>query len=948
MGLMGKLHVIKVAYKNIENKHLIFKKVLYALKNGGLVGLKNKILNVSNKAENTTAGTIDIYEMQQSEEKQEFNVNTKLTVVIDIKGLNVCIRGTLNSLKEQSYQKFNIAVMAPKGYQIPQQISKEIRTYYFDDNVRDVVNNVLAEAENEYLLFINGGNVLSPDALIYFAKEMENTGSDLAYCDECLFDGENGRKIKYFIKPDFSCYDLYNSLYIGQGVSFSKFALEKVGGFDEKLKTFSGRISDAVLKVASISSNITHIERVLLLRNSYTEEDIVLENSSIVKKSLQRMGFKLSVVPKQRSFSLHALEKNGKVSIIIPTDDYKKVLVCIEHILLNTQYAVYEIIIVSTNQICSKLQKYFAYADSIKYVTYEEEFNYSKKCNLGAKNAEGEFFVFLHDYIITEQKTWLCNMINCFVFSNVGGVSPKILRSDNTIRYAGIISGGFGFFSLPFNGEPNTLVESFSEPVFTNRQISVLSATCLAVRKSTFDKTDGFNEYETKEKFSNAAFSFEIQKQGLYCVYCSESEVYANGGNWYDSWFERESKTAYIYMLKNYGEFLSHDPYFTDSMRYVMLKNVPIDYKVFAKNSSKKSAKSVLLISHELSITGAPVALSYAAKALHDNGYYTSVLSPYDGRMREEISKEGISVIINSSINGGEFWLKFAENFDLIVVSTLVQYHSIIQLEKLNIPVMWWVHEAQDSYERGAKDLIPHTVSENVHIYCGGGYARRMMNKYRPKYQPKELLYYVPDYSTGIKKDYGYKLENIEGKFVFATIGTIEWRKGQDIFARAIKEMPYEYVKKCQFLFIGRNIDQDIYNKVIEVKELYPKNVSLIREVSRDEIRDIYNQCTAIVCASRDDPMPIFMTECLMLSKIAICSENTGTADLLIDGVNGFIYHNNDYKELMEKIKCVIDNEQKLTQIKIEGRRTYEKHFSVDVFNDNILKITNELLSGDS
>lgn len=84
---------------------------------------------------------------------------------------------------------------------------------------------------------------------------------------------------------------------------------------------------------------------------------------------------------------------------------------------------------------------------------------------------------------------------------------------------------------------------------------------------------------------------------------------------------------------------------------------------------------------------------------------------------------------------------------------------------------------------------------------------------------------------------------------------------------------------------------------------------------------DIFKQATCIVCSSRDDPMPVFMTEGMMMSKICICSENTGTATLIENGKNGFVYANNDYKELANKIMYVIDNNDKIDSLKIESRK---------------------------
>jgi glycosyltransferase involved in cell wall biosynthesis len=48
-----------------------------------------------------------------------------------------------------------------------------------------------------------------------------------------------------------------------------------------------------------------------------------------------------------------------------------------------------------------------------------------------------------------------------------------------------------------------------------------------------------------------------------------------------------------------------------------------------------------------------------------------------------------------------------------------------------------------------------------------------------------------------------------------------------------------------------------------------------------------------LICASRDDPMPVVVTEAMMFSKVCICSENTGSANIIQDGNSGFVYKDN-------------------------------------------------------
>lgn len=365
--------------------------------------------------------------------------------------------------------------------------------------------------------------------------------------------------------------------------------------------------------------------------------------------------------------------------------------------------------------------------------------------------------------------------------------------------------------------------------------------------------------------------------------------------------------------------------------------------KSISESKSKKK-RNVLLITHELTLTGAPIALHYAAKSLLENGDYPIIISPFDGSLRQTILDDGIPVIIDNNIFYDYVWLQYAKNFNVVIACTLASYKSIEYLQKTDIPTLWWAHEARESYENGNfKNTLPENIERNIHVYCGGEYARRMLQYYRPKYTSELLLYAVPDFSKE-EGTVNYEISGIDNKIVFSIIGTIMKRKGQDILAKAILAMPPKLVKKCKFIFVGKMFDAEVYIKVKELKKKYPDEVLLIDEVPRNVLMEIYKVCDCVICASRDDPMPIFMTEAMMLSKICICSENTGTASLIQDGVNGFTYSNDDYNQLMGKIIHVVNNINNLTDMKKKSRETYENNFTMESFTEKLISTIDSLI----
>ena len=355
------------------------------------------------------------------------------------------------------------------------------------------------------------------------------------------------------------------------------------------------------------------------------------------------------------------------------------------------------------------------------------------------------------------------------------------------------------------------------------------------------------------------------------------------------------------------------------------------------------SVRSVLLLSHEMSMTGAPVALQYMGRQLKEDGIFVAVLSPMDGPMVGEMIRDEIPVIVDATIGGNTEWIKWASNFDLIVVNTVVPYHNIEQLEETGLPVIWWIHDGEMSFQMGANKVLPLSLHDNIHVYAGGEYACRVVKKYRPAYDVQELLYCVPDYSQNLPADYRFPISNPANKLIISSVGSIDKRKAQDVLVKAIRKMQQDDIEKCLFVFVGKNNDETVYQQIVQLKSDYPNNVHMIPQVSREEIADVYRQSTVVVCTSRDDPMPVFMTESLMLGVPVICSNNTGTYGLLKDGENGLTFKSEDATELKEKLLFSIKHGEQMKSIGQRGRQVYENNFTKKAFRSALYRVIKEI-----
>ena len=364
----------------------------------------------------------------------------------------------------------------------------------------------------------------------------------------------------------------------------------------------------------------------------------------------------------------------------------------------------------------------------------------------------------------------------------------------------------------------------------------------------------------------------------------------------------------------------------------------------------KNGKRSILLFSHELSLTGAPAVLRDMAHVLRSQGNNVAFISPFDGPMRETLVSDGFPVILFENVyvsdNQREF-LQFAKCFQLIVCNTVVTFRAIPYLGTINVPVVWWIHDSQESYnEGGFGNIMPKEIPANVRILCGGEYARRQLLTYYPQYSAEVFLYGTTDNAIlRVEEPNGISVKK-DGKFLFICVGTIENRKGQDVLVQAIRWLPEQVREKCKFLFIGKVLQENIWKDVESLLEEYPETVSYIPQVSPDALQWIYRYADSLICSSRDDPMPVVVTQMQALSKVVICSENTGSAALIKELGGGVVYGNDSPEELAEKICYVFSLKRKQRmEICTNARRIYDHCFSMEVYEENVAKLVDEMCS---
>ena len=360
----------------------------------------------------------------------------------------------------------------------------------------------------------------------------------------------------------------------------------------------------------------------------------------------------------------------------------------------------------------------------------------------------------------------------------------------------------------------------------------------------------------------------------------------------------------------------------------------------------------IAVVTHELSRTGAPLVLLDAVRLMKRAGYFVLLFSPEDGVMRDDFLQAGLPVMIGEYIRWldkasenpeccrfGEIFEAMISGTDLLFCNTVVTYPVIKKFIGCNLPIFWWIHEGKMVLDQ-VKENLPQSLSKQIHVFFVSEYSQKAFSNSGFCYENSNIMPY------GIDDICQAEIQTDHEKIKFLTVGTISERKGQDVLIQAIQELDEETGEKCQFTFVGKELDSPVYEQLCRAAQINT-SVEYRNEMDHEALLEMMKSADCVICPSRDDAMPVVATEGFALEKTVICSDHTGTAGYIEKGQNGFVFQNENVMELKEQI-CYVSrlSKEEREQIGKHARSIFEGHFTREIFEEafleNLEKLTDE------
>ncbi len=341
------------------------------------------------------------------------------------------------------------------------------------------------------------------------------------------------------------------------------------------------------------------------------------------------------------------------------------------------------------------------------------------------------------------------------------------------------------------------------------------------------------------------------------------------------------------------------------------------------------SGNLIAIFSHALTSTGAQNVLFQATVLMKKNNYNIVVISREDGVLREKFIAQGITVVVCEDIITEDKTLALIKSKACMIwVNTVWLYDIADYFSGTGLKTIWWIHESARKSDISKRIFRRIASQSSIRIMSVSPVVdENIWQIYGEDIKVNRLFYGLKDYNL-----YENKVSE-KNKIVMACIGGISRIKGQDLLINAIDHLP-EYIKeKSRFLIIGAGTLGNDSLKIVDQNDC----IEVIGEVDNSKMPHIYQTIDGIICCSRQDAMPVVVAEACMNMKFSIVSDAAGISQLLKDNQNALIFKSENIEELREKIMWAVNNYQQAKKIGQASRSVYDKYFSLDIFEKNLI-----------
>ena len=411
-----------------------------------------------------------------------------------------------------------------------------------NEGIVSASNRALEAATGTFIALMDHDDLLVPSAIERCMILLDaNPECDLLYTDEAWID-ESGEILSPFLKPDWSPERLRSQMYVNHLSVYRRALVEELGGFR---RGFDGSQDyDLALRVAENARQIIHLPEILYHWRVRVGQVSGSNNPEVYTAARRAIGEhceRLNVdaeIEQTDPLGIYWVRRRvvgqPKVSIVVPTrgsggEVWGKsrtfVVEGLRSVVTRSTYPNLEYVVVVDAATPAAVLDELAgiCGDNLRLIRYDAAFNYSRKMNLGAIAASGDYLLLLNDDIEVISPDWIETLVGIAQEPDVGMVGCALYFEDGTLQHGGhlYVDGSAGHIGY---GAP----ADYAGPVSAlqmQRECSGVTAACAVVRRSDYLALGGLSK-QFPVNFNDVDFSLKLRAAGKRIIWTPHAKLF--------------------------------------------------------------------------------------------------------------------------------------------------------------------------------------------------------------------------------------------------------------------------------------------------------------------------------------------------------------------------------------------------------------------------------------
>lgn len=441
-------------------------------------------------------------------------------------------------------------------------------------------NDALALASGEFCFLLDHDDILPPEALAEMVRVLQVTpDADVIYSDEDKVTADGLAHLSPHFKPDWSPELLWSANYITHFAGIRTSLLRELGGFDSECD--GAQDWDILMRATAAARRVAHVPKVLYswrLHERSTAQDMGTKPYAVeaqrraLQKAVTSAGVDGTVEQDKQWPSywrvVRSVPEFVTVSVVVLADGPDAGRAAIEAVLASSSGLDLEVIVVDQDGVLpSGDVDRRPHDPRVRVVHADSAAIEVDPRAAGVAASSGEIIVLLAATLVGASDDWLTVLVSEAVRPEVGAVGGMVLRAGgHVVQSAGLSLGVGDRVAAPIlTGAPVAARLSVAQHMllYTQRDVSAVSADCLALRRTVWDEVGGLDP-ELRSAFGDVDLCCRIRAAGYRVVYSPAVRLFAQTtetSSTASSVGQDRSGEAAALVRQRWPELMARDPF---------------------------------------------------------------------------------------------------------------------------------------------------------------------------------------------------------------------------------------------------------------------------------------------------------------------------------------------------------------------------------------------------